>query len=178
MRNLIVARYDEPIEWLNDVDCEIFLYNKGDELDTTYNQILLENVGREAHTYIYHILNEEPADWNIFIQANPFDHCVNPVFEINNLEADFSYLKTHRGLLECDYVGLPHHCGGLPLKSVFERILGYCPNKIMFEPGACFVLSKERWLSIEKKVYEDIYQYSFDYKAAYVLERLWGYLWK
>lgn len=176
MRNLIVARFNEPLDWLDQLkNCNIYVYNKGDRLDCSYTQIQLENVGREAHTYLYHILNNEPADYNIFIQANPFDHCLNAIYEIDNLESDFTHLKSIRGKLYCDNEGLPHH--KLPLKPYFEKVLGYCPKIIEFIPSACFIVSKQRLLSISKKDYEKLYNISLEPLGAWILERLWGYIW-
>lgn len=41
--------------------------------------IELPNIGREAHTYLYHIVSNyyNLTDWTFFLQGNPFDHCHN-----------------------------------------------------------------------------------------------------
>lgn len=89
---LIVARYKENIGWLNDVSDlfdKIYIYNKsGDDNKheclkglkciSKIEYIELENVGREGHTYLWHILNkrDELEDKLIFTQAEPFDHLI------------------------------------------------------------------------------------------------------
>jgi hypothetical protein len=61
---LVVARYAEDIRWINDFPKGIFkrikIYNKGADLDYTIEGaevIKLENIGREPHTYLTHIVN-------------------------------------------------------------------------------------------------------------------------
>lgn len=50
---LVVARYNEDISWTNDFE-NVVIYNKGSFLE---NSIPLPNVGRESHSYLYHIIN-------------------------------------------------------------------------------------------------------------------------
>ena len=66
MKNhLVIARYNENLEWLNYIDnkiYDIYIYNKGDniKLNNNLNNIIITdivNIGREAHTYLYHIIN-------------------------------------------------------------------------------------------------------------------------
>lgn len=65
---LVIARYNEYLSWLNEFDLnhidDLFIYNKGDPYSFQVNNhttrvrvISLPNVGREAHTYLYHIVN-------------------------------------------------------------------------------------------------------------------------
>ena len=64
--SIVVARYNEDVKWLNEFDTptyKVFLYNKGkplnaNELPRNVVQIDLPNVGREAHTYLYHIVSD------------------------------------------------------------------------------------------------------------------------
>ena len=72
---IIVARYNENIEWLNSEMSNCIIYNKGDKLNI-YNEIPLENVGRESETYLHYILtnyNNLP-DVVVFTQARISDH--------------------------------------------------------------------------------------------------------
>lgn len=69
---VIVSRYNEDIRWTKKHNC--LIYNKGpDKVD---GSIKLDNVGREAHTYLRHIItNYHSLDDNlIFVQGNPFEH--------------------------------------------------------------------------------------------------------
>ena len=68
---LVVARYNEDLSWLNNIPPQISarVYDKSG----TGN---LLNVGREAHTYLHHICENYDAlpDLTIFAQGKPFDH--------------------------------------------------------------------------------------------------------
>jgi len=46
----IVARYNENVEWTKQFK-NVIIYNKGQKLSDDYNQVFLNNVGREGHTY-------------------------------------------------------------------------------------------------------------------------------
>ena len=71
---LIIARYNENLDWLTKYnDFKILVYNKGEELDQNYNfkVLKLENLGRESHTWLTHIVNNynNLNDINIFLQG-------------------------------------------------------------------------------------------------------------
>lgn len=76
---LVVARYREDLSWLRKVPNQIqkTVYDKSGEPSPAPNAIpLLNNAGREAHTYLHHISTryDSLADWTIFCQGKPFDH--------------------------------------------------------------------------------------------------------
>jgi hypothetical protein len=85
---LVVARCGEDLRWLRRVPrhVKVTVYNKGEDLDPELIALLsgsrrisfhfLENVGREAHTYLTHLITrygELPAV-TVFCQGHPFDH--------------------------------------------------------------------------------------------------------
>jgi hypothetical protein len=45
---IIVSRYNEDISWTKEFS-NVVIYNKGETLKGDYNEIELENVGRESH---------------------------------------------------------------------------------------------------------------------------------
>jgi hypothetical protein len=67
---IIVARYNENIEWLNSEMSNCIIYNKGNKLNI-YNEILLENLGRESETYLHYIITNyyNLPDVVVFTQA-------------------------------------------------------------------------------------------------------------
>ncbi len=74
-KSLIIARYGEDLNWLEKhKDFEITVYNKGSKLPDSNNfKVLnLKNVGRESHTWLYHIVKNynNLNDINIFLQGN------------------------------------------------------------------------------------------------------------
>jgi len=73
-KSLIISRYNEDLGWLNKhKDFEITVYNKGYKLseDKNFKVLNLENVGRESHTWLYHIVKNYNSlnDINIFLQG-------------------------------------------------------------------------------------------------------------
>ena len=71
---LVVAHYHEDLAWLPHSPVRPTVYTKGGE--AIPDAVPLPNVGREAHTMLWHIVNrwESLADWTFFAQADPFDH--------------------------------------------------------------------------------------------------------
>jgi hypothetical protein len=72
---IIVARYNEDIEWLFTEKDNCIIYNKGNPLDINL-EIPLNNVGRESDTYLNYIINNyyNLPDIVVFTQANIEDH--------------------------------------------------------------------------------------------------------
>lgn len=75
---IVVARYEEDVQWTEAYSDICTLYNKGSSKPNAALPfvIRLENTGREGHTYLYHIVsNYESLSQNIvFTQADPFPH--------------------------------------------------------------------------------------------------------
>ncbi len=75
---LVVARYTEELNWLRKVPKSVWVtvYDKSDEAVLYPNAVPLPNVGREAHTYLHHIVGryDTLSEWTVFCQGKPFDH--------------------------------------------------------------------------------------------------------
>lgn len=102
--HIVVARYNEDISNFVRFNPHLFVYNKGDDninpnIDPT-KIIKLPNLGREAGTYIYHILQnyDNLAPYIIFTQANPCDHIAlnDPYETFAKIEDVFSEYKTYK----------------------------------------------------------------------------------
>lgn len=67
--------YNENIEWLNSEMSNCIIYNKCNKLNI-YNEILLENLGRESETYLHYIITNyyNLPDVVVFTQAIISDH--------------------------------------------------------------------------------------------------------
>lgn len=72
---LVISRYNEKIEWVNDFIENSTIYNKGKD-DIDYPYIRLENIGREGETYLNHIISnyDNLSEYTVFTQADPFTH--------------------------------------------------------------------------------------------------------
>lgn len=76
---LVVARYNENLEWINNEPFNkypIICYNKGNnnnfQINTEHKIYNLENVGREGHTFLYHIINnyDNLAEVTVFLPGS------------------------------------------------------------------------------------------------------------
>ena len=73
--SIIISRYKENIDWIKKLNpnFQIIIYNKGDHITAQRNWeiINLPNVGRESHTWLYHIYNNFFVlnSYNIFLQG-------------------------------------------------------------------------------------------------------------
>ena len=80
---VVVSRYNEDLEWLNNIQGSKIIFNKGNKI--AENCIELPNIGRESHTLCYYLYNfyDELNDYTLFLQGNPFDHmhCVIDLYE-------------------------------------------------------------------------------------------------
>jgi hypothetical protein len=81
---IVISRYNEDIYYLNKFFEYIIVYNKGnDDIYQNFNVIKLPNIGRESHTYLYHIVNnyDNLASQTLFIQGKIDDHDILPFIE-------------------------------------------------------------------------------------------------
>ena len=72
---MVIARYNEDVSWLKNYE-NVIIYNKGEKIQSKHQVFELPNIGREAHTILYHIFSnyEDLADNTVFLPGNPFDH--------------------------------------------------------------------------------------------------------
>ena len=83
---VIIAHYREDLGWLDKLKREgheILIYEKNTDLSKydeyiqiNENQVLLANIGREAHTYLMHIVKnyDNLRDYEVFFQGRVDDH--------------------------------------------------------------------------------------------------------
>ena len=74
---LVVSRFNENLEWVREFD-RFQIYNKGKN-DLDLESINLDNVGRESHSYLHHIITNyhNLDDYIIFSQGEYKDHFPN-----------------------------------------------------------------------------------------------------
>ena len=193
---IVVARFKEDIIWLLPYKNITTIYNKGDDniLLNNFNTIKLPNIGRESHTYLYHIINnyDNLADKTIFFQGKIDDHKVLNIEEYFNENKDFigklnviniEKLKKnieHIGKWEKDYItGDMKKCNFTPFEWL-DKVIGIkIDEKINITNivwGANFSVSKNMILLKPKKFYENILRY-IDYhknpEEGHYLERTW-----
>lgn len=76
--DLVIAHYNEPLEWLSSFSRLATVYSKGElpKEPSIYREVkILPNWGRESHTYLHHIVQnyDTLADVTLFLQGNIHD---------------------------------------------------------------------------------------------------------
>jgi hypothetical protein len=169
---LVLSYYiNNNIEWIDNLNIKTTIYNKTNEEIANQPSILLPNVGREIHTYFYHIINnyDNLHDWTYFSQAYPLDHVdilptiINEgekLFTLSKInvtnEAHFFSNGGHFGqALISQGDGTPHH-PGLDLNGLWLELFKETPPPLEYEftPGAICCVSNKRIQSKPKEFYE------------------------
>lgn len=185
MIDIVIARYKENIDWIHSLNIDlknIKIYNKFDN----NSNLSLNNIGRESHTYLYHIIQnyDELTDYIIFLQGDPFPHNHNIINQINDFLLSSPSTKfiplapiTVEGLHGNSYV---HHPHGLPmyyfLDLLFEK---HNINNIECGYGAQFVVHKDNITCRPKRFYEFLIKFvssEINPIEGYIFERLWQYI--
>lgn len=193
---LVVARYEENLNWLRNIPPQIRAtpYDKsgdksGDEsTPLPPNTQRLENVGREAHTYLHHITTryETLAPLTIFCQGKPFDHAFDFRKTLRELASgkkqieDFFWLghladtDSPDGILYKNWS--KNDTGeGLDLNGFHHALFGEDgPSEYSFFGGAQFVVSRERIQNRPQSFYQNALEISIHFPhAAHCFERTW-----
>jgi len=184
MIDIVIARYNENLDWLQQVKTNhynIKIYNKGNKLDNL-NYTQLENIGREAHTYLYHIINNynNLTEYTYFLQGNPFDHCNNIINILNNFNTNDFWLCN--SIFKCQKSGAPHHYLKFGLDIIYSDVYGNLDEfkePIEFGPGAQFCVHKDKILKHDKNVYINVLNnLIINHYDAWQLERMWQLFFK
>jgi len=145
-KHLVVAYYYEDLEWLKAINSfdRVFLYNKN-TVDIP-ESINLPNVGREAHTFIHHIVDNynKLADITVFTQGNPFLHITklkeNSGDELNNFFKNYNYKIDCAEPLLTDLI---EDLAPYTARCYIDCIEGNIPKPLTFSPGAQWIVPSE-----------------------------------
>ena len=194
---IVVARYNENINYLSLFKDIMIVYNKGDtKIPSIFNSINLPNVGRESHTYLYHIIQnyDTLANRTLFIQGRIDDHKLLPIIEYfipnefvgklskNNIQ----YIKfaiKHEGKYLKELIS-GHMKRSKYTPYEFINKIGIDISKIKeFDMvwGANFCVSKELIHRKPKEFYEDIIKYvhyDINPEEGHFFERAWYLIFK
>lgn len=175
---VVVARFNENTEWIEEIssDWGVIVFNKGDG-----DENKIENVGREAHTYLHFIVenyNKLP-DVIAFVQGHPFDHNRNIISNINNYSYNEGFTLFEDSAIYTCGINDPPYNHGLGLASYCEKYDIQSPNIIQFSAGAQFIVTRETIQQRNLNFYKGLlHTVSDDIQSinAYILERLWMYV--
>jgi len=173
---IVISRFNENIQWSDSLS-DVILYNKGEGLTSSHPVIHLKNVGREEHTFAYHIFTnyDTLAEYTCFLQGNPFAHEPNLLEKINTTPLEkFTLLSKH--ILLCDPTTKHYYHG--PVDEVYQKLFEKpITDPWKFSPGAQMIVHKDIIYRYPKEIYEKIVHlldHSSHPGEGFAIERLWG----
>lgn len=181
---LIIAKYKEDLSWVKDIEgFKIYVYDKSDEQN---DYVHITNIGREANTYLYHIVENYTtlSDWNVFVQGNPMDHIKGEKLRIDGPHPQhFAPIGVHLrgtpdsrdpGILSVDAARWPEAVNIQVCEEICRIIEKPFTDHVIYSPGGMFGVSKERILSYPIKTYQRLLNLSEAHPSfAWCMERLW-----
>lgn len=188
-REIVVAVYRDNIDWLIDRKTKfenlekISAYTKFERNDFDY-VCQLPNIGRESHTYLYHIINnyDSLADFTTFVQGNPKPHLHlydNPSMDIFNFKSDPLHDFYALGdFALTDGMGRPFSHWDVDLFPIWERIFyGDMPLRFFANYGAQFIVSRDLIKSRSLEFYKELMKCHDDYShTPWALEIMWYHI--
>jgi hypothetical protein len=176
-KSLVLCRYNEDVNWIKQLqqdEIEIFIYDKGEQLQLeqfNLKKIKSDNVGREAHAYIHHIVEnyDNLTDQIYFSQADPFSpltgekesYIPNYIEELKNqmlkskIDNGFKWIGrvTDNGL-QMDYGSQIDNISGHPnpykrsMKNIYESVFDKeCPLITNYYIGGFFFVERNNVLN-------------------------------
>lgn len=203
--DIVVAKYNEDVSWIpffiptvvNNTPVELrkFIYSKYENEDSS-NYIKLPNIGKEAHTYLHHIINnyDNLADRVLFTQGNPFPHVEHFQSDVYSIfDFDFLPLGHHRCIDNAS--GYPNGYAKDPFDpnkiynlyaDFYRDLFGVAsPNYFIYIYGAIFSVTREYIRSHPVQFYEkalslmDSYnRYAQGLRWEGFMEKMWPYIFK
>lgn len=187
---LVVARYSEDLRWLRRVPkaVRVTVYDKCESAPHP-GAIALPNVGREAHTYLWHIVHryDELVPLTVFCQGKPFDHAydfhstLRRFAENVGAARDFEPLGHFVDTDDCEgktlFMKWSKNEDGhlLDMNGWHHALFGSDgPAEYTFRGGAQFAVKVELIRRRSRDFYERALQLSIDFPdAAHCFERAW-----
>ena len=204
INSLIISRFNENLNWLEaHQNFNIVIYNKGDQLtsNTFKNIIKIDNVGRESHTWLYHIVENynNLDDVSIFLQGRIDDlDCMSYKDPKEYLKkvSKTGFAVSRLGLLGPSHwennVGIEHKPkyadqwykneisrSEYGFREFAKKIFPEIPIFVATSYGGCFAVKKELILSHNLSFYKKLLKSVSNHKnpiEGHYLERLWCYM--
>jgi len=175
---LVIAKYREDVSWADQFrGIRRTVYDKSG----TVRENALPNVGREAHTYLHHILTryDDLAETTVFLQGDPYDHVPDAHEQVWNLEKGAGYRNLCDHILVEDGDGEPVH-PGLRVKEMYGALLGApAADYYICHSAACFAVSRESIHARPRSFYQRAMGLVLDRKLGpWEIERLWQYIFQ
>lgn len=182
---LIIANYQEDLNWVSRFQHTCFVYRKGNSNFEFGNNVLtfdLPNIGREAHTFLHHIVEnyDNLGEYNIFLQGNPFDHFKEIERCLNDLPYSLDVCKRYSegcyGLADDHLDETIAFCNNIRVypESIDRIYFEVHPVKYVFSSGAQYFVNRKNIINKSKKFYYNLLtNLKWDSHEPWSMERLW-----
>jgi len=190
--HLVIARHHENLDWVREIEkffSKITIYDKGNKPfagNILYDTVKLQNVGRECHTFLYHII-QNYANLNeythiLYCQGKPFDQCKDFTIKAisqKNYDANSFYFNDI-GTHEINFYYEPMeriHPIGLPVYNFFYHLFfDTYMLKLPQSRNSIMIIPVKNILHRHRQFYKYLFQYLNKFKnplEGHIFERLW-----
>ena len=199
-KEVVISAYTRNYNWVYNLNenVKVTVYNKNIET-LKEGETYLPNVGRDVHTFFYHIVNNynNLSDYTFFSQDDPFDHVKNYI-EIINGDSDIwnncslqksedcwffntlwiNSLTGNPVTLVSDRYGQPNSGRPLDIYNVWRRLFNSeMIDHLVFTPGGHFCISKKGIKSRPIEFYKTILNIlENEEDSPWIIERLEPYI--
>jgi hypothetical protein len=159
--DIIISRYEKDVKWSEQFkdSHRIFIYDKSNENN---NFIKLPNIGREPHTFLYHIIEhyDNLPNFSCFLQDDPFDHLGNKdisfIGDVDKYWGNINFYPIGYNLLHWNYNGGPHYSMLEIKKLLWDKYFINYPQKLDFIMGGQFIVNK-KMIHLRKKIFYEMF---------------------
>ena len=172
---LVIARFNENIEWSERTGIRTTVYNKGEEGD-------LLNLGFEPQTFFHHFATryDSLSEVTVCLQGDPDPHLPSSLVSILNRidPRDFVFLPIAKHSRWQMRDGSPHHVGlGPANERIWKTLMGHCPPDLWYAwYGGQFAVHRDRVLSKPREFWVMAAREVKTKEDACAIERMWPYL--
>ena len=187
---IVISHYSEDLSWLEPHAEHCHIYHKGSETQPRFKYRQWEkipNVGRESHTYLYHIITnyDHLADITVFLQGSLSDHGMFCWTRRTNcfVATGVAFNKVEWGRL--NHVGKWKNELQTGIMQRSNMTVGQFWSSIFYSPhpayknqslAGCFSVPRDQILKRPKAFYEKVIDFVDDHpnpETGHYLERLW-----
>lgn len=198
----VIAHYKENLDWITPIASHTHVYHKGNDLHPPPLQLYawkrLPNVGRESHTYLYHIIShyESLPEVTIFLQGdNGHQSCrfftrppMDYVYDVKSMTSLKTTCKKPIPFMSWGRIRFSSKWqiimekgemrrARLAVADFFENLFGFRnPSKVYFCEGGCFAATRDMIKKHPLDFYVKAISFVDDHpnpEEGHYFERLW-----
>jgi hypothetical protein len=196
---IIVSRFNEDVSWIKDYPIPHLIYNKGEDLDSSFNSMRLPNIGGNQYDifhFAYHNYENLP-EATIFLQGNPFDHCNKEKLDKIILNKYFTAIESYENITPSPACRLSEDGGYMEINNSWyvnahnssynqtckystlddfmnSKFVGYIrPDWVRFTPGSQYIIEDKQILNYTKDFWYSLMSelYRHNMTEGHIIER-------